>query len=483
MRAPRPLALGLAVLLLATGCAAARPRPDADAAPGLPEATPRPFALPAAERFRLPNGLEVAVVRRPHLPIVTVRVVVKAGDKLDPAGRAGLADLTAALLKRGAGGRTAPALAEAVDATGGVLTVGTGADAAIADLKVLRKDLPRGLGLLADVLARPALDPRELASLAAERRADLEAALDDGDEVAALAIRRVVLAGHPYGLPPSRKALAALRRPEVERFYRLRYQPEQAQAYVVGDLTAAEARALLAPTLGAWGKLAPGAHRDLPYTAPPRTPAAPTKPTIWLVDMDVTQSFVRLGAPGPARGTREKPALDVMNFILGGDFTSRLNQEIRDKAGLAYGASSRFEAMRDAGLFTARLNTRTETTRQAVDRLLAILKDVRERPVTPAELASTRAHLAGAFPMRFETNADVARELGDADLHGLPADDFARYRERVRAVTAADVQAVARRWVPADGWHLVVVGRAAAIAPQLEGLGEVRRLSRSALVE
>ena len=473
----RPLIAGLALAAFLAGCAAGKPRAEMEA---VPAATPRPFALPAPERFELANGLGVTVVRRPHLPIVSVRVVVRAGDKLDPKARPGLADLTAALLKRGAGGKTAPALAQAVDATGGSLNVGTTEDAAIADLKVLRRDLPRGLGLLADVLVRPALDARELTSLAQERAADLEAALDDGDEVAGLAIRRVALAGHPYGLPPSRKALAGLRRPDVQRFYAARYRPDLAEAYVVGDVTTDDVETLVQASLGGWAAKGPRAQAE---PEAPARPVVPARPTIWLVDMDVTQSFVRLGAPGPARRDPDRAALDVMNFILGGDFTSRLNQEIRDKAGLAYGAGSRYDAMRDAGLFTARLNTRTETTRQAVDRMLAILQDLRERPVTPAELANTRAHLAGAFPMRFETNADVARELAAADLFGLPADDFSGYRARVAAVTAEDVQAVARRWVPDDRWHLVVVGKAAAIAPQLAGLGEVRRLSRASLVE
>ena len=474
--------LTLVLALLGSGCAALRAQaPHGGGAEPAAGPTPRPFALPAATRFVLPNGVAASVVRRPHLPIVSVRVVLGAGDRLDEAGRAGLADLTAALLKRGAGGRTAPAFAEAIDATGGSLEVGTTPDAVVVDLKVLKRDLAKGLGLLADVLTRPALDAGELASLAAERRAEYVAALDDGDEMAGLAVRQVTLSGHPYGRPPSIKALGALRRPDVQRFYTRWYRPERATALVVGDVEPAEAQRLLTQALGAWGG---PARRAAPVAEPPLPrPQAATRPTIWLVDMDVTQSFVRLGAVGPARRDPDRPALDVMNFILGGDFTSRLNQEIRDRAGLAYGASSRFATMRDGGLFVARLNTRTETTRQAVDRLLAILKDIRERPVTPAELQATRAHLAGAFPMRFETNADVAGELADAALFGLPDDDFARYRERVRAVTAADVQAVARRWVPADGWHLVVVGRAAAIAPQLAGLGEVRRLSRASLVD
>lgn len=471
----RALVSILAAVALA-GCASARAR-VADEAPA-PAATPRPFALPAPARFMLPNGLAASVVRRPHLPIVTVRVVVRAGDRLDDPGRAGLAEVTAALLKRGAGGKSAPALAEAIDATGGALEVETSDDAATLSLRVLKRDLPRGLGLLADVLTRPALGAGELRSLVEERRAELEAALDDGDEVAALAIRRVALAGHAYGRPPSRKALAKLTRADVQRFYQRYYRPARAEAFVVGDVEPQEAQALLAKALGGWrGKAGPAEDAPLP------APAAPAGPIVWLVDMDVNQSYVRLAGPGPARRDPDRPALDVMNFVLGGDFTSRLNQEIRDQAGLAYGAGSRFAAMRDGGLFVAKLNTRTETTREAIDRMRAILRAMREAPVTAEELANTRAHLAGAFPMRFEANAQVAEELADASLFGLPADDFARYRGRVRAVDAGAVQAVARRWVPDGAWHLVVVGKAKALEPQLAGLGELRRLSRASLVE
>lgn len=466
----------LAAALVATGCAASRGASRADQPR---EGAPRPFTLPAPARYSMPNGLKVTSVERSHLPMVTVQLYVRAGAALDPAATPGLADVTSQLLRRGAGNRTAPQLAEAIDATGGDLSVAADRDGVTLTLSVLKRDLATGLGLLADVVRRPKLDATELARLIEEQRAGLEAELDDGDAIADRALRRAVLGAHPAGRLTTRASLKRLNRAQVQAFYRSWYRPARTDAIVVGDVTADEAREAISQALGGWK--ATGVTKADPVAVAPPAPQAKTR--VWLVDMDVTQGFVRIGAPAPAYADADRLPLRVGNYVLGGDFTSRLNQDIRDKEGLSYGAYSRFSQDRDVGIFSAKCNTKTETSRRAADRLLALIGAMRTTPVTTPELSAAQAFLAGAFPMRFEKNVDVAGELATLVAFGLPDAEITTYRDRVRALRPETILDAYRRQMPSGGFDVVIVGKTSVIEPQVRGLGEIRRIERRSLVE
>lgn len=432
--------------------------------------------LPEPTRIVLPNGMTMLVVYRPNLPIVSMNVVVRAGAAVDPEGKAGLADLTAGLLRRGTARRTAPEIAEAIDSVGGALSAGAGADTASVFCNVLTKDVDLGVNLLSDVVLHPAFDPKELARAREEAEAGLKSALDDANEVVAMGLKRAVLGGHPYGRAATLTSLKSITTSDIRAFYQRHYIPNEAIVSVVGDLTPDAARQKFAAAFAGWQ---PAFVRDANI---PPVPAVQGRHVI-LIDMDVNQSFVQLGHAGVKRNNPDYFPLMVMNFILGGDFTSRLNMSIRDRQGLAYGAGSGFSMMRDAGYFRAYLNTRTATTAKALESLIVELKGIQDKGVTDDELRTAKAYLTGAFPLRFETNEQLASEIVNQQIYGLPADYLATYRDHVLAVTAEDVQRVARTYLHPGDYDLVVVTKAAAVKDQLGAFGTVETWPKERLIQ
>ncbi|MFN3429965.1 MAG: M16 family metallopeptidase [Candidatus Sericytochromatia bacterium] len=470
---PQALALALTLALLAplSGCAGLLRQADAQAKP----AQARAESLPAPVRVKLSNGLTLLVIERRNLPIVSVSAIVRAGGAYDPAHQAGLASLTASLLERGTTTRTAPQIAEAIDFVGGSLSVGAGLDSTSAGLSVLKKDLDTGLGVFADVLMRPTFPEAELKRVKEEATANLRSSLDDADEVARMAFERSLLAGHPYGTSATIGTLGRINRADLVTFYETYYRPNNAFMAVVGDLSPEEATAKFEQVFKGWAAK--------PVTLPAlKAPTAPTERRVVLVDMPVNQSFIRLGNLGVQRNHADYFPLIVLNFILGGDFTSRLNQEIRDRQGLAYGAGSRFAMNLAAGTFTASLNTKSQSTGQALRAVLGEVRKMQEAPVSAAELAFAKDYLTGAFPLRFETNADLAREVVNMEFFGLAPDYLATYRERVRAVGADDVQRVARQYLHPEAYQLVVVAKAQDVAQELKAFGTLGTLDRQVLI-
>jgi predicted Zn-dependent peptidase len=209
-----------------------------------------------------------------------------------------------------------------------------------------------------------------------------------------------------------------------------------------------------------------------------------TKPRgVHLVDMNVSQSFIAVGLPGPPRKTPDYDAIRVMNFILGGDFSSRLNQSIRDRQGLAYGAHSAFTVNKHAGIFMATANTKTASTKAVLDSIFAEIQRLHQEAVNPNELSDAQCYLSGAFPMRFETNADVAGELRFSLLHQLPWPDPQAYQARIQAVRAAEITEAARKWLRPELMQVIVVGPADKVAADLQGFGPLRRYDKRSLIE
>ncbi|MDB5098755.1 MAG: putative Zn-dependent peptidase family [Cyanobacteria bacterium RYN_339] len=431
--------------------------------------------LPAPVRIKLPNGITLLVVNRPELPMVAIDAVVRAGSVNDPAGKAGLASLTADLLKRGTTTRSAPQIAETIDAVGGTLSTGAGADTASAGVAVLTKDVDLGLSLMADVLQHPAFKPEELKKLKEEEVAGLKSSLDDANAVVKRAARQAILAGNPYGRPTTLSSVGGIQVQDVRAFYDGYYKPNNTLVAVVGDITPEVARAKLTKAFGGW-KAGPVKLAPVPALKPI------TGRKVVLVDMDVSQSFIMLGHPGVKRNNPDYFPLLVLNFILGGDFTSRLNMSIRDKQGLAYGAGSAFTMYRDAGYFTAHLNTRTATTAKALDSLLVEIRGIQGGQVTAEELGTAKAYLTGSFPLRFETNGQLASEIVNMEIHGLPADYLSTYRDRVSAVTPADVQRVAKQYLHPGDYDLVVVTKAKEVRSALGPFGTVEVWPKERLI-
>ena len=436
-----------------------------------PALAPAPsLKLPAIQTATLANGLTIAVVEMHKVPVVDVQVLLDAGAARDPADLPGLGTFTALMLQQGAGTRGALDVADEAAFLGAQLNTTATADGAAASLHVPRRRLEAALDLLADVVLRPTFSDSEVARQRELRGAQLVQQRDEPVAVANVAFPAIVYGpAHPYGHPVNGTdaATAALSRDRVAGFYRAYYRPNAARVLMVGDITLAQARGLVAARFGAWQQ------GDVPVLAGGTAPASPAGRAVYLIDKPgAAQSVIRIGHLGPARSTPDWYALEVLNTILGGAFTSRLNQNLRETHGYTYGAFSQFAARRLAGAFVALASVVTAKTDSSLVEFLKELRRIREEPVPEGELAKAKAYLALGLPGDFETTGGAAARFRDVLGYGLPLDYYDRYIERIGAVTAADVQRVARQYIDPDHFDIVVVGDKAQIEAGIKALNE-----------
>lgn len=446
---------------------------------GLPqpaEARAARFAMPAEKT--LPNGLRVLVLERPALPLLSAALVVKSGAETDPPRAAGLAAFVAALLTQGTETRTATAIASEIEALGATLKAEATWDATIASLTTLSANSDAAFALLADVVRHPKFASAEIKRLRRQTLDELRLTFEEPGTVARLGAARVILGTSPYahaaaGTPAS---IARLTPDEIAGFHRRHFAPDNALLVLAGNITAEAGFALAGKGFGDW-KPAP---RD---DEPASSADAIAKPRAVLIDMpQAGQAAVVVGAPGIPRTAADYFAGEVANAVLGGGYTSRLNQEIRIRRGLSYGARSTLAAMRGGGLFTARAQTRNASAAEVAQVMLAELSRLGSEDVPPDYLAARQAVLAGEYPRQLETNEGCVQRIADFALHGLPLDLLNQYADRIRAVTADDVRAFASRRLAPGRMSVVVAGKASECArPLRDAFPKLEVIPQSAL--
>jgi zinc protease len=410
-------------------------------------------AAPLAHREVLASGAVLLVVERPAIPIVVVDVYIRAGAVLDPADGAGLANLTAALLTRGTARRTGPELDRAIEFVGGTLDAGAGHDGVTVSLAVLKKDLALGLDLLAEVLLTPTFPTEELGRKVAEIRGSLEREEQDPEAVAGRLFAAAIYPGHPYGrrVAGTIESVSRLTREQVAGFHRSHYRPDTAIISVVGDVKTPEVRQALWTRLGAW--TAPASPPSAVATAPVQAAPATRSET-----RDLTQTTAMLGRPVIARQHPDYFPLLVANTLLGDGSASRLYTKVREERGLAYAVSSGLSPGRYGVSFVVDVQTRNE----AVDEALGVVKDELSRlgreAVAEAELDLAKSYLIGSFPFRLDTSGKMAGFLIAVEDNALGLDYPETFKRRVAAVTAADVQRVAARYMDPATLSSVIVG-------------------------
>jgi zinc protease len=480
MKAVRRLdgwAVRTAVLLL-TGYPATRLTAQAVDRTKPPQLPPAPaLKLPVVQTATLGNGLTLAVVEMHKVPVVDVEVMLDAGAARDPADAPGLATFTAAMLQQGAGTRGALEVADEAAFLGAELNTTASFDGAVASVHVPKRRLEAALDLLADVVLRPAFSDSEVNRQRALRGAQLVQQRDEPVAVANVAFPAIVFgAAHPYGHPlnGTDAATAALARPRVVEFYRTYYRPEAARVLIVGDINLAEARRLVAARFGAWERA------PVPAFPTAGAPALAAR-AVYLIDKPgAAQSVIRIGHVGPPRTTPDWYTLDVLNTILGGAFTSRLNQNLRETHGYTYGAFSQFAVRRLSGAFVALASVVTAKTDSSLIEFLKELRRIRDEPVPAAELAKAKAYVTLGLPGDFETTGGAGARFRELLVYGLPLDYYAQYIQRINAVTAADVQRAARQYIDPDHFDIVVVGDKSQIDAGIKALNEGPVLYRDA---
>ena len=411
--------------------------------------------VPPVQKRTLSNGLPVWIVEMHEVPVVDVTLIVKSGASVDPAGKYGLASFTAAMLDEGAGARNALELADAVDFLGASLSTGSSWDSSSVRLHTPVTKLDAALPLWADVVLRPTFPTNELERLRKERLTSILQTRDSAPALASAAFARLVYGPrHRFGTPAmgnevSNTEMAA---PELKDFYQKNYQPQNAYLLVVGDISPDVVLKKIEQAIGSWKNSGPITKPALP------TATQHASRQIYLVDKPgAAQSAIRIGWVGVARSTPDYFTLDVMNTILGGSFTSRLNMNLREDKGYAYGASSAFDMRGAPGPFFAAANVQTDKTMESLREFFKELDGMRQ-PVPAAELQRARNLEALSFPGAFETTEGMAGNLSELAIYGLPESFFSEYVPKIQAVTAADIERAAKQYLQSDKFAVVVVG-------------------------
>lgn len=471
-----PVTRSFGVLLACASIASAQPpRPDRSVAPAL--GAPPAVSLPAIAKRTLSNGLAVWIVEQHEVPVAHVSLAMRAGAAGDPATKAGIASLMASLMTEGAGSRDALTLADAIDVLGATITANAGWDATSVDLHVPVARLADALPLLADVALHPTFADADVERARTELLTAFISQRDVPAAVAGRAFARVVFgAQHRYGVgiagtTPTVKAITIQ---DLKDTHARIVHPAHALVIVVGDVTADTILPQLERTFGAWRGTGP----------PPQAAVLPAAPAtarreIVLVDTPGSaQSQIRIGAVGVGRATPDYAVLTVMNTILGGSFTSRLNTNLREEHGYAYGASSRFDMRRSQGTFFAGASVQTDKTSESVQEFFNEFTRMRA-PTPAADVAKAKNYVALGYPSEFETTRDIAGKLEELFVYGLPDDEPAQFVPKVSALTAADLDGAAKKYISPTQFVVVVVGDRAAIEAGLKvlNLGPLRLLT------
>ncbi len=410
------------------------------------------YAMPPVQRTLLPNGLVLLVSEEHSLPFVTLQLLIDSGSRKDPSGEEGLAYLTAKGLLLGTSGRTVNQIHEELDFMGASLNSSSGRDYATLSLRILKKDLDKGLDLFMEVLTRPTFPEEEIHREVEKTLAAIQSEEDQPEEVAEKAFLRALFLGSPYGHPVegTKESVPKLTRISVVRFYRSYYHSNNAILTVVGDMTYEEVKTRLVPRLEKW---AVSEVPKLPFAA-----AFEKGPKTVKIDRPITQANVILGNAGVSRENPDFYALTVMNYILGGGgFASRLTEEIRNKRGLAYSVASFFDPGKFPGSFQIALQTKNSSAKEAIALSLQQMERIQKELVSEKELEGAKKYLIGSFPMRLDTQGKLANFLTQVEYYGLGLDYPEKYPSLIQSVSREDVLRVAKKYLHPKKYVLVIV--------------------------
>jgi zinc protease len=435
--------------------------------------------VPDHRRVVLGNGVTLIVMPRREVPLIAFSAVLRGGAASDPTGKAGLASLVAGLLEKGAGDRDAFAFSDAVENAGGGFSAGAGVESINIGGQFLARDRELMVELLADAIQRPRFDAVEFDSLRA-RRIELIKATKDSDPSQLLSVygRALLFQGHPFAMPlgGSERSLAALTHADVLNYARAGFGADRLTLVVTGDIDPLWLEHALGQAFASY----PKAATPVPVLAPP---ARITGRRVLLIDAPGSeQTYFWIGSVGVDRKYAARAALDIVNTLYGGRFTSILNTKLRIESGLSYGASSGFTRGSVAGEFSIHSFAQTEHTARAVSIALETLADLHKRDsITPAMLASGRDYVLGQYPLRLETSNDWAHALADIEHYGLERDYIEGYGAALQRVALPEArEVIAQAWPEPQNVAIALIGDAASIREEARALGPLTEIPLSA---
>jgi len=427
---------------------------------------PPKVSLPPIVTRQLPNGLRLMVVEHHELPVADFILLVGSGGTADPAGKMGVANLTAAMLREGTTTRKSLEIADQIAFLGVRLNAGSSWESSTLSLHTPTAQLDSALALFADVALRPSFPANEFDRLKKTRLTELLQLKDQGPAIANIAYPAIVYgSSHPYGarLLGTEGSVAGLSVADLQSYYGSNFRPNNSTLIVVGDVTPAQIEQKVNRFFGGWQR---GDVTPVKYTDPPKAGTT----TVYLIDKPgAAQSSFRIATVGVPRSTRDYFALTVMNTILGGSFTSRLNNNLRETKGYTYGARSQFDMRRAAGPFIASAEIVAAKTDSALIEFMKELNAIRQS-VPPEELSKAKRYLQLQLPSDFETTQQIAGALVPVAMYGLPLDYYNNYVQNIEAITPADVERVARQYVNPGSLAVVIVGDRKSIEPTLKAV-------------
>lgn len=431
-----------------------------------PPAAPRGVTVPKPVEKTLQNGLRIIVIEDKDMPLISAQVMVKNGGEVDPPELSGLADMTASLLTRGTKTRTAPQIAEEIEALGGIINSSAGWDASRASINVMSSKIAPAMTILADVVRNPVFDNEEIERLRQQYLDSLNVSMNDPGTLAGYVAARVVFGDAAYGHPISgtTKSITQIKRADIVELHAKYYRPDNAVLVIGGDIKASDAFALAEKLFGGWTR---------PATPVPargqvgKMADKNEKPRVVVVDMpEAGQAAVVLARVGISRSDPDYFRGIVTNAMLSG-YSGRLNQEIRIKRGLSYGARSTLETRRETGPFVASAQTKNPSGAEVASLLVSELSRLSSEPIKEAELTPRKAVLIGGFGRALETTEGLVGQIASLALHGLNLDEINRFIANVQAITPADVQRFASSRIDAGKANIIIVGKATEFLPEL----------------
>ncbi|MBI5020782.1 MAG: insulinase family protein [Ignavibacteriales bacterium] len=430
------------------------------------KATPT-VQLPDIQKEKLKNGLQVWLVERHNLPTVAFNLVFQAGSDHDPLNMTGLASMTADVIDEGTKTRDALKISDEIESIGASFNVGSSWDGSFMSLSCLSKYVDKGLDVFVDVLVNPVFPQKEFDRLQKQRLTSLLQQKDQAVMIANNAFSTILYgSNHPYGNNPSgtEVSVKAMTTSDLQKFYQTYYRPNNATLIIVGDVKMNNILPLLEKLFADWKPA------DIPTFSVPAPPTV-EKRKIYLIDKPgAAQSEIRIGYPALPRSTPEFFQVQVMNRMLGGQFMSRINLNLREKHGFTYGARSSFNFQKGVGPFTASAGVHTAKTDSSVQEFLAEIKLMYDKGMTAEELEFVKKGLIGGFALSFETSSQIAGALQSIVLYGLPDDYFNKYLQNYENVTLQDVADVSKKYLDTSRMAVVVVGDVEKIKEGIKAL-------------
>ena len=423
--------------------------------------------LPPHEKVVLKNGLTLLLMEKHGVPIVSFYAIVKAGSAAEPAGQAGLAGITAGLLRKGTEKRTAQQFATDLDFIGASFGADSEFDYTTVSAEFLTKDLDRGLDLFSDAVLHANFPQAEVDKLLAQSVDGVKAAKDQADAVIFNYYEGYLFGTHPYARPGGDElSLKKIERAGILKFYQTNFVPSNTILAVAGEFSAAELKRKLEASFGSWpAKPAPAVN--IPATTPVKGKR------LLLVDKpDATQTYFAMGNVGVTANDPDRVAIRVVNTAFGGTFASILNTALRIDSGYTYGANSFFQNEKAAGPFAIYSFTKNETTAPAIDLALKVLDDFHKNGLTAAQLDTAKKYIKGQFPPRIETSGQLASRIAVSEFYGLDDNEINQLEARIDAVTLESAKQIIVKHFPREDMVFVLIGKAAEIGPAVKKYAE-----------